>query len=72
MIEEKINLGDVVYPKGCTREYQRAHPITVNFIDWRIQKLIIDSVPVESKIKYISQGGACWYPVNTITKVLGN
>ena len=64
----KYGIGDTGYPDGCTRAYQLANPLIINFVKE-------EQIPVECDgeievISYlsVSENGWSWFPITAVTR----
>jgi len=66
----KLKVGDVVYPKGCSRDYQLQNPITINHVKEHTDDTMIDGKYETLRWMSASENGWSWYPFMTLTKRL--
>ena len=61
-----MKIGDIVYPKGCSKQYQLENPLTIKHLEERHFACLCDGDLVDSTYQVASENGWSWYPLNTL------
>ena len=60
--------GDVVYPAGCSREFQLKNPMTIKHMKTTSTEITGDDGQKDTiEYEIASEDGVGWYPLGTLT-----